>query len=85
MYIGKPIFLCSPILYAGCTYGNSHFPFDSPYTTRRYQDLYAPSVCPNAEYILDHTVMLRIHEQTTEAEIRDMAKAVKKVAAGLQR
>jgi perosamine synthetase len=83
MYIGKPIYLCSAMLYDGCTYGNSHFPFGSPYTTRCYKELYAPGVCPEAEYILEHTVMLPIHEQTEEHEVRDMAKAVIKVAAGL--
>jgi dTDP-4-amino-4,6-dideoxygalactose transaminase len=84
MFISKPIFLCSATLCDGRTYGDSHFPFGSPYTTRRYEELYAPGVCPNVEYILEHTVMLTIHEQTEESEVRDMAQAVKKVANGLQ-
>lgn len=83
-YIGKPIFLCNEVLYGGRTYGDSSFPFNSPYTERRYQDLYAPGVCPNCEDILEHLVVLWIHEHTTEDEIDDIAQAVRKVAQGLR-
>lgn len=83
-YIGKPIFLCNEVLYGGRTYGESSFPFNSPYTDRRYEEIYAPGICPNCEDILEHLVVLSIHEHTTEAEIDDMATAVRKVAQGLR-
>lgn len=83
-YIGKPIFLCSEVLYGGRTYGESSFPFNSPYTDRRYEELYAPGVCPNCEDILDRLVVLQIHEHTTDDEIEDIARAVRKVALGLR-
>src|SRR5690606_3552030 len=83
-YIGKPIFLCSEVLYGGRTYGESSFPFNSPYTDRRYEELYAPGVCPNCEDILDRLVVLQIHEHTTGDEIEDIARAVRKVALGLR-
>lgn len=83
-YIGKPIFLCNEVLYGGRTYGETSFPFGSPYTDRRYQDIYAPGVCPNCEDILEHLVVLSIHEQTLDSEIADMAAAIRKVANGLR-
>ena len=82
-YIGKPIFLCSEVFYGGRTYGDTHFPFGSPYTDRKYEELYAPGVCPNCEEILDHLVILRFFENTPEDEIRLIAAAIRKVAAGL--
>ena len=82
-YIGKPIFLCSEVLYGGRTYGDTHFPFDSPYTTRKYQELYAPGVCPNCEEILNHLVILRFYENTPESHVLAMARAIRKVARGL--
>ena len=83
-YIGKPIFLCSEVLYGGRTYGDSNFPFNSPYTDRKYEELYAPGVCPNCEDILEHLVVLSLHEQMRDEEIEDMAAAVRKVAQGLK-
>ncbi len=82
-YIGKPIFLCSEVLYKGRTYGETHFPFDSPYTDRRFEDLYAPGVCPNCEDVLDHLIVLHFYENTPEDEIMAMAAAIRKVADGL--
>lgn len=82
-YIGKPIFLCSEVLSKGRTYGTTHFPFDSPYTDRTFEELYAPGVCPHCEDILDHLIILRFFENTPEEEVQRMAEAVRKVANGL--
>ena len=83
-YIGKPIFLCTEVLHQGRTYGDSHFPFDSPYTTRKYQELYAPGVCPNCEEILSRLVILNIFENTPESYVERVAYAIRKVARGLR-
>jgi dTDP-4-amino-4,6-dideoxygalactose transaminase len=80
-YIGKPIFLCAAALAEYRTYGDSHFPFDSPYASRRI--VYDERLCPVTQRILNELVMLSFNENYTVADIDDMAGAVRKVAEGL--
>ncbi|MBM3262724.1 MAG: DegT/DnrJ/EryC1/StrS family aminotransferase [candidate division Zixibacteria bacterium] len=77
-YIGKPIFLCSGALVDGQTYGDSHFPFDSPYASRKI--VYDESLCPVTQRILDELVTLNFNEDYTASDIDDMAGAIRKVA-----
>jgi len=77
-YIGKPIFLCAGCCHAKDTYGDSHFPFDSPYNDRQIE--YDESLCPETQRALDHTVTTPINENYTGQDIEDVAAAVEKVA-----
>ena len=77
-YIGKPIFVCAECCASKVTYGDSHFPFDSPYNDRKIE--YDERLCPRAQDALDHFVNTRIHEDFSEQDVRDVAKAVAKVA-----
>ena len=77
-----PLYL-TPALAEGKTYGDSHFPFDSPYTTRSYTD-YRPGLCPVAEAMGDQDVHGAINERYTEHDVRDIADAITKVATRLR-
>jgi perosamine synthetase len=76
-----PLYL-TPALAEGKTYGDSHFPFDSPYTSRSYRD-YRPGLCPVAEVMNDRMFTVPINEQYTEQDVRDIAEAITKVTAAL--
>ncbi|MFH1571075.1 MAG: DegT/DnrJ/EryC1/StrS family aminotransferase, partial [Gemmatimonadota bacterium] len=80
-YIGKPIFLCTEALTAKKTYGSSHFPFDSPYTTRRIE--YTEGMCPRTDEGLQHMLTLGLNESYAEADLLDIAGAIRKVARGM--
>ncbi len=82
-YIGDPIFQCSAALAEHRTYGDSRFPFFSPYTDRTFE--YADDMCPRTRELLGQLVMLSFNEQYTDGDIDDVAGAVRKVASGLQR
>lgn len=82
-YIGDPIFQCSAALAEHRTYGDSRFPFFSPYTDRTFE--YADDMCPRTRELLCQLVMLSFNEQYTDGDIDDVAGAVRKVASGLQR
>jgi dTDP-4-amino-4,6-dideoxygalactose transaminase len=73
-----PLYL-TPALAEGNTFGDSHFPFDSPYTTRSFTD-YREGLCPNAEAMKGSMVTLAINERYTENDVRDIATAIRKVA-----
>jgi len=80
-YIGKPIYVCAASLNEKMTYGDSHFPFDSPYTTREIE--YNEDLCPYTQKVLESMVVFPFNECFTTSDIRDIAKAVKKVAENL--
>ncbi|MFC1526263.1 DegT/DnrJ/EryC1/StrS family aminotransferase [Candidatus Latescibacterota bacterium] len=80
-YIGKPIFLCTEALTAKKTYGNSSFPFDSPYTDRQID--YVEGMCPRTDEGLKHMLTVSINESYTEGDLEDTAGAIRKVARGL--
>ena len=68
-------------LTKGRTYGDSQFPFNSPYVSREYH--YGPELVPGAVEGLGSVVVRGIHEHMNEDDIRDIARAIKKVAHGL--
>lgn len=74
-----PMYL-NPVLTEGRTYGTSHFPFDSPYTSRRFQD-YTLNLCPVAESMKQRAITLAINERYTQRDVDDIAQAVNKVFA----
>jgi dTDP-4-amino-4,6-dideoxygalactose transaminase len=76
-----PMYL-TPALAEGKTYGDSHFPFDSAYTTRSYRD-YVPGLCPVAESMAQRMVIVPIVETFTEDDIRDIAAGYRKVVTAL--
>jgi perosamine synthetase len=73
-----PLYL-TPALAEGNTYGDSHFPFDSPYTTRSYRD-YKEGLCPVAESMGGRMFTVAINENYTDDDVRDIAAAITKVA-----
>jgi dTDP-4-amino-4,6-dideoxygalactose transaminase len=73
-----PLYL-TPALAEGNTFGDSHFPFDSPYTSRSYTD-FREGLCPNAEAMKSRMVTLAINERYFEDDVRDIATAIRKVA-----
>ena len=73
-----PLYL-TPALAEGHTFGESHFPFDSPYTTRSFT-AYREGLCPNAESMKQRMVNVAINERYTEDDVRDIATALRKVA-----
>jgi len=81
IWIGKPLYLYDA-LAQWITFGKSQWPFRG---TGREPAPYHPGLCPNAEKIMNQLCnIVRIHEQTTEAEMEDVARAVIKVAKGLR-
>ena len=82
-YIGDPIFQCSAALAEHRTYGDSRFPFFSPYTDRTFE--HADKLCPKTRELLGQVVMLSFNEQYADGDIDDVAGAVGKVAAELER
>jgi dTDP-4-amino-4,6-dideoxygalactose transaminase len=80
-YIGKPIFLCMEALAERRTFGRSAHPLDGCHGGRQLD--YAEGTCPHAERILGEMIVLTVHEQMSRADVKDVARAVRKVAAGL--
>jgi hypothetical protein len=60
------------------TYGDSHFPFGSPYASNPVR--YAPGLCPQAEWATQHHCTFWLNERYTEEDIADAATAIRKVA-----
>ena len=81
-WLGKPLYLFEALLEQR-TFGTSHHPFDSPCASRKVE--YRPGLCPNAEQTLREALALGVHEFYTEADIADMAAAIRKVAASGQK
>ena len=46
---------------------------------------YGPGLCPNAEQMMQEIVATGINEFYSEDDIRDMATAIRKVAASAQK
>ncbi len=82
-YIGVPIFMCAETLTHKNTYGNSQCPFTCPAASRQYE--YVDGMCPGAEEGLKHVATLGLHEDYTERDVRDVARAIRKVATALYR
>jgi len=82
VWLGKPLYLFEALL-AQRTFGHSHHPFDSPAASRRVT--YGPGLCPNAERFLEEVVAVSINEFYSEDDTRDMARAIRKVAASTQK
>ncbi|MBT5873261.1 MAG: DegT/DnrJ/EryC1/StrS family aminotransferase [Candidatus Latescibacteria bacterium] len=80
-YIGKPIFRCAAPLAEKLTYGDSSFPFDSPYTDRNIT--YSEDLCPVTQEILDQLVVISFNENYTDGDIDDIGGAIQKVAAAI--
>lgn len=80
-YIQDPIYMRGNFLTERNTYGKSGFPFGSPYVSREYH--YGPELVPDAVEGLRTVVVRGIHEHMTEEDIRDTARAIQKVARGL--
>jgi dTDP-4-amino-4,6-dideoxygalactose transaminase len=77
-YIGKPIFLYEMIRNKKI-HGNSPCPFGCPLYGGPNEVKYEEGVCPNTEKFLDEMVIFGINEFYTEDDIRDIARAVRKV------
>ena len=77
-YIKDPIFLRGDFLTKGQTYGNSKFPFNSPYVSKAYH--YGPDLVPNAVRGLSTVSVIGIHEHMSNEDIDDIATAINKVA-----
>jgi len=77
-YIKDPIFLRGDFLTKGQTYGNSKFPFNSPYVSKAYN--YGPDLVPNAVRGLSTVSVIGIHEHMSDEDIDDIATAINKVA-----
>lgn len=82
-YIGKPIFLCYEALVKQQIFGNSRHPFDHPQA--RPGISYEPGQCPVTEDILNRLVTVGISQFLAEADVQDIAQAIRKVAVGLAR
>ncbi len=81
-YIGDPIFMRGRYLTEKITYGNSGCPFTCGATDREYH--YGPDTTPQAVAGLRTVAVRGIHEHMGESDIRDIASAINKVAAGLK-
>ncbi len=81
-YIQKPIYMCAEALANKVTFGSSHVPFIPAFTDRQIE--YGPGLCPRTEEALEHMVTLSINESYRDEDIHDVARAVRKVARGLQ-
>jgi dTDP-4-amino-4,6-dideoxygalactose transaminase len=68
-----------PVLRDRQTYGQSGFPFNSPYTNRPFD--YAPGLCPVFEKAREKLILLSVDEQWTDADADDVAGAIRKVFA----
>ncbi len=81
-YIGKPVYLCSEVFFHKSAYADSGCPFDCAHTTRTYE--YEEGLCPNAELLCKQLVIIHLNENFTDADLGDIAAAIKKVAEGLK-
>lgn len=77
-----PLYL-TPALAEGKTYGDSHFPFESPYTARSHRD-FREGLCPVAESMATTMFNVPINENFTENDVRDIAAAITKVATAFK-
>lgn len=80
-YIGKPIFLCHEAVRNKRIYGDSDCPFNCGYTSAKIE--YVEGLCPVAESVLDRLITIPLNEFMSEEDIKDMARAIRKVSEGL--
>jgi len=80
-YIGKPIFACGEFLTARRTYGTSGCPFTCRAVSRDHR--YTSEQVPGAVKGLETVAVRGIHEHMAEGDIRDMGRAIQKVARAL--
>jgi len=80
-YIGKPIFICSEAMHSKATYGTSHCPFDCPRADAKIE--YKEGLCPVTDREQPKLITIGINENFSVQDIRDIAKAIKKVAENL--
>lgn len=66
-----------PVLRDRQTYGDSGFPFGSPYTSRPFD--YAPGLCPVYERVREQLLLISVDEQWTDEDADDVAAAIEKV------
>lgn len=79
-YIGRPIFLCHDALRNQRLFGDSSYPFDQA----SHPVIYDDSTCPRTQEVLDRMVQPMCPTQfTPEDEVRDIARAIRKVSEGL--
>jgi dTDP-4-amino-4,6-dideoxygalactose transaminase len=76
-WLGKPLYLFEA-LQEQITFGNSHFPFRSPYVSHPVH--YGPGLCPNAEWAMARLRTIPLHERYSEDDIHDISRAVRTVA-----
>jgi perosamine synthetase len=74
-YMVDPLYL-SPIFTQPSTYGTSGYPF-TPYA----HQVYARGLCPQSEQALAQTIAIHWNENYTEGHVRQIAAAIRKVAA----
>ncbi|MHC4712026.1 MAG: DegT/DnrJ/EryC1/StrS family aminotransferase [Planctomycetota bacterium] len=77
-YIGRPIFMCAEACVSKKTYGDSRFPYDSPYASREIE--YTDQMCPNVYRMLNQMVTVGFDESYEISDIEDMARGIDKVA-----
>jgi perosamine synthetase len=82
-YTITPIYTCADALAYKKTFGRTSYPFDSPYYGGSIE--YKPGLCPVAERELLETGTLRFYENWSEADIGDVAAAIRKVAVAMTR
>lgn len=82
VWIGKPLYLYDA-LAKQVSFGTSQWPFKG---AGNDQPAPQPGLCPHAETVMSQLCnVVRIHEQTTQQELEDTARAIRKVARGLKR
>ncbi len=74
----RPLYF-TPMLAEANTYGDSHFPFDSAFTSRSYKD-YKEGLCPVAESMQKSMFILAINENYTNEDANDIVEALAKVS-----
>ena len=72
-YIGEPIYQCMSALSTPRTFGTGFMPL-------RKTDSFARGLCPRAERVLEHMVVIPVTEALSDADARDVGDAIEKVA-----
>jgi perosamine synthetase len=70
-----------PVLRDRQTYGDSGFPFGSPYTSRPFD--YAPGLCPVFEQAREQLLLISVDEQWTDEDADNVASAIEKVFSAM--
>jgi len=79
-YIPKPVYLYD-VLREKNTYGDSHFPYGyAPFRDPDNEIEYCEGLCPVTERVLKEMVRIPLNEFWAEQDVRDAARAIRKVA-----